>query len=106
MPATPASSARQPRRGRDRDRSRPEGAISDERVYLELTDPSTTGTSSPAPATPWAVGAPCLVAVAQSMVVESTIFPRRAKTALVCIWQILDSVTPSTCPISASVKPS
>jgi SAM-dependent methyltransferase len=36
----------------------------------------------------------------------STILARSCSTALVCIWQIRDSVTPSTRPISASVNPS
>ena len=32
--------------------------------------------------------------------------PRSCRTALVCIWQMRLSVTPSTCPISARVSPS
>jgi hypothetical protein len=36
----------------------------------------------------------------------SASFPRSCSTALVCIWQIRLSVTPSTWPISASVRPS
>jgi hypothetical protein len=31
---------------------------------------------------------------------------RSWSTALVCIWQTRDSVTPGTCPISARVRPS
>jgi murein DD-endopeptidase MepM/ murein hydrolase activator NlpD len=38
--------------------------------------------------------------------VTSASLPRSWSTALVCIWQIRDSVTPSTRPISASVSPS
>jgi hypothetical protein len=36
----------------------------------------------------------------------SCIFARSWSTALVCIWQTRDSVTPRTCPISARVSPS
>ena len=37
---------------------------------------------------------------------DSASLARSCSTALVCIWQMRDSVTPSTWPISARVRPS